>query len=171
MPRPPREASKAPVETPVTSPNGKPPTKAPKIAFPKKQQPPAPDEFSARLPLPLGKRLEALRAFLTKQDEVKEDVFFYGAKSGWALRYRWRDTPLCALFIHGDRPLAILSLSGAMDGQVPWAELSAVGQAARSAAHGNPDLLWIDLPLEGTGAADLRVVIKTKLRLLAHASA
>jgi hypothetical protein len=41
-----------------------------------------------------------------------------------------------------------------------------VGQKARRLAHGSPALLWIDLPLDGTGAADFKAVVKAKLGAL-----
>src|SRR5438067_675860 len=81
-----------------------------KVAFPKKNQPPTPPAFAALLPLALGKRLESVRTFLLKQHSVIEDVYFYGPKSGWGLRYRLDGRPLCALFVHGHRPLGIVSL-------------------------------------------------------------
>ena len=37
---------------------------APKVAFPKKAQAPTHAEFAARLPAPVGKRFEAVRAYL-----------------------------------------------------------------------------------------------------------
>src|SRR5262245_44042820 len=53
-------------------------TAKPAPAFPKKNQPPTAAAFAARLPLPLGKRFDAVRALLLKQTGVREDVYFYG---------------------------------------------------------------------------------------------
>src|SRR5436305_14397936 len=63
------------------------PPKPPRAAYPKKNQPPTPAGFAALLPLALGKRMETVRGFLTKQKNVSEDVFYYGPQSGWGLRY------------------------------------------------------------------------------------
>src|SRR4051794_36367725 len=104
--------------------------KAAKAAFPKKAQAPTPAEFVARLPLALGKRFEAVRLFLLKRKGVSEDVFFYGPKSGWALRYLRDARPVCALFIHGERPLGIVSLEGSVCDQVDWKALSPVARNA-----------------------------------------
>src|SRR5512147_824374 len=80
--------------------------KPPKVAFPKKNQPPTAAAFAARLPIALGKRFETARSFLLRQKDVKEDVYFYGPKTGWALRYLVKEQPLCALLLHGDLPVA-----------------------------------------------------------------
>ena len=78
MPRPPRPSE------PEAPAKAKPRSKGPpRVAFPKRNQPPTPPAFAAQLPLPIGKRFEAVRTFLTKQKEVSEDVFFYGPRSGW----------------------------------------------------------------------------------------
>lgn len=147
--------------------NGKPaaakPAKPPRVAFPKKNQPPTAAAFAALLPLPLGKRLESVRTFLLKQKKITEDVYFYGPRSGWGLRYLVDGRPLVTLFIHGDRPLSILSLDAAANQAIDWSALSDVAQRARRSAHGSPSQLWLDLPLDGTGAADLKVILKTKL--------
>jgi hypothetical protein len=135
----------------------------PKIAFPKKNQPPTVAQFAALLPLPVGKRLENVRTFLTKQKDVTEDVYFYGPKSGWGLRYLAGGRPVCTVFVHGDRPLGIVSLDAAASESVDWKSLSDVGQRARRAAHGSPAQLWLDLALDGSGAADFKVVLKAKL--------
>jgi hypothetical protein len=141
--------------------------KPPKVAFPKKDQPPTPAAFAARLPLVLGKRFEVARTFLLRQKDVKEDVYFYGQKTGWALRYLVGDLPLCALLLHGDVPVGILSLSAAATATVDWKNLSPVGQLARKNAHGSPSLLWLDVPLAGNGAADFKTIVRAKLADLA----
>jgi len=141
--------------------------KPPRVAFPKRDQPPTPAAFAARLPLVLGKRFETARTFLLRQKDVKEDVYYYGQKTGWALRYLVRDLPLCALLLHGDMPVGILSLSSAATATVDWKNLSSVGQLAHKNAHGSPSLLWLDVPLAGNGAADFKAIVRAKLADLA----
>ncbi len=159
---------------PLTSPgnSGK---ARPKPAFPKKNEPPAPATFAALLPFALGRRLESVRGFLGKQKDVTEDVYFYGPKAGWGLRYRVAlasppphaiTKPLCALFVHGSRPLGVLSLDAAMTAAVDWKALSPVARQARRAAHGSPQLLWLDVSLDGTGAADFRALLSTRIEAL-----
>jgi hypothetical protein len=138
----------------------------PRVAFPKRNQPPTAAAFAARLPLALGKRFEMARSFLLRQPGVKEDVYFYGPKTGWALRYLRADHPLCALLLHGDGPVAIVSLDAAAATAVDWKSLSPVGQLARRNAHGSPSMLWLDIPLAGTGAADFKAVVRVKLASL-----
>jgi hypothetical protein len=140
--------------------------KPPRIAFPKKNQPPTATQFAALLPLPVGKRFESVRAYLLKQKTVTEDVYFYGPKSGWGLRYLAGGRPVCTLFVHGDRPLGIVSLDAAASDSIDWKALSDVGQKARRAAHGSPALLWLDVPLESSGAADFRTILKAKIEAL-----
>jgi hypothetical protein len=143
------------------------PKKAPpRIAFPKKNQPPTASQFAALLPLPVGKRFESVRGFLCKQKTVTEDVYFYGPKSGWGLRYLIAGRPLCTLFLHGDRPLGIVSLDTSASEGIDWKALSDVGQKARRAAHGSPALLWLDVPLDGPGAGDFKAILKTKIEAL-----
>jgi hypothetical protein len=146
-----------------------PPTaaKPPRVAFPKRNQPPAPAAFAARLPLALGKRFEMARSFLLRQEDIKEDVYFYGPKTGWALRYLVGGQPLCALLLHGDMPVGIVSLSASAAAAVDWQRLSSVGQLARKNAHGSPSLLWLDVPLAGTGAADFKAILRVKLANMA----
>jgi hypothetical protein len=157
-----------------TSPKGKAPTSEKpetrsrtKVAFGKKNQPPTEAEFAARLPLAVGKRFEAVRGFLKKQKGISEDLYFYGPKTGWAYRYL-RNGPqsVCSLMIHQDQLLGIVALDPAAMAGVDWAELSPVAQKAKRLAHGSPALLWIDVPLEGTGAADFRALLKAKLKTL-----
>jgi hypothetical protein len=138
----------------------------PKIAFPKKNQPPTAAQFAAILPLPVGKRFEGVRAYLLKQKDVTEDVYFYGPKSGWGLRYLAGGRPVSTLFVHGDRPLGIVSLDAAAGDKVDWKSLSDVGQKARRAAHGSPALLWLDVALDASGAGDFRALCKAKLEAL-----
>lgn len=142
---------------------------APKVAFPKKNQPPTAAAFAARLPIALGKRFEMARSFLLRQTGIKEDVYFYGPKTGWALRYLVQDHPLCALLLHGDLPVGIVSLPEAIAAAVDWKGLSSTGQAARKNAHGSPSLLWLDIPLAGTGAADFKAILRVKLASMAKA--
>lgn len=153
--------------TPATAtrpPQSKPPqSKPPQVAFPKKNQPPTPNAFAARLPLALGKRFELARSFLLRQPGVKEDVYFYGPKTGWALRYLAGEHPLCSLLLHGDSPVGIIALDAATASGVDWKSLSPVGQLARKHAHGSPSMLWLDVPLAATGAADLKAILRVKL--------
>jgi hypothetical protein len=189
MPRPPRskEAEREPgaadgaarprastVKATATTKTGKtlarPAGPAPKrleVAFPKKNQPPTAAAFAARLPLALGKRFEAVRSFLLKQPGVTEDVYFYGAKSGWALRYLVEGRPLCSLHLHGDRPMGIVSLVPGALAAVDWRALSPVGQRARKVAHGSPSLLWVDVPLDGDGAGDFKALLRAKIATMA----
>src|SRR2546423_4340036 len=143
------------------------PKPPPKVAFPKKNQPPNTAAFAALLPLPLGRRFEKVRAFLTKQKDVAEDVFFYGPRSGWGLRYLQAGRALCTLLVHRGRPLGIVSLDAGTGQAVDWKALSSVGQKARRAAHGSPALLWLDVPLEGDGASDFKTVVKAKMKMMA----
>jgi hypothetical protein len=151
-------------EKSVAQPKAK--AKPPKIAFPKKNQAPTVAQFAALLPLPVGKRFESVRTFLTKQKGVTEDVYFYGPKSGWGLRYLAGGRPVCTLFVHGDRPLGIVSLDAAAGEGIDWKALSDVGQRARRAAHGSPTQLWLDVALDGSGAADFKAILKSKLTAL-----
>ncbi len=138
-----------------------------KVAFPKKNQPPTAAAFAARLPIALGKRFELARSFLLRQKDVKEDVYFYGPKTGWALRYLVQERPLCALLLHGDVPVGIVSLPAAAVAAVDWNALSPAGKLAHKNAHGSPSLLWLDIPLAGTGAADFKAILRVKLALQA----
>jgi len=158
----PSKAQPAPVAPrPVRAPQ------PPRVAFPKKNQQPTPAAFTARLPLALGKRFEAARSFLLKQKEVVEDVYFYGPSTGWALRYLCGGKPLCALLLHSDWPVAIVSLEAAASAAVDWQALSPIGQRAQKTAHGSPSRLWLDIPLAGTGAADFKMIIRAKLASMA----
>jgi hypothetical protein len=137
-----------------------------RVAFPKKQQAPTAAAFAARLPLALGKRFELARSFLLRQRDIKEDVYFYGPKTGWALRYLLGEQPLCALLLHGDSPVGIVSLGATATAAVDWKGLSPVGQLAHKHAHGSPSMLWLDVPLAGTGAADFKAILRVKLATL-----
>jgi len=139
------------------------PSKPARVAFPKKQHPPTAAAFAARLPLSLGKRFEMARSFLLRQKGIKEDVYFYGPKTGWALRYLLGERPLCSLLLHGDSPVGIISLGTAASAAVDWKSLSPVGQLAHKHAHGSPSMLWLDVPLAGTGAADFKAILRVKM--------
>jgi hypothetical protein len=143
--------------------NEAPAAKPLKVAFPKKNQPPSAAAFAARMPLALGKRFEMARTFLLKQKGITEDVYFYGPKTGWALRYLSSGQPLCALLLHGDSPVGIISMPAAAAAVVDWKSLSPVGQLARKHAHGSPAMLWLDVPLAGTGVADFKAIVRGKL--------
>jgi hypothetical protein len=137
-----------------------------RAAFPKKNQPPSETEFSARLPLALGKRFETVRAFLKKQPGVTEDFYFYGPKTGWAYRYVRGPQSVCSIVIHDERLMGIVALDAAAQTAIVWEGLSDVAQKARRVAHGSPALLWIDVPFDGTGAKDFQALLKGKLRTL-----
>ena len=138
----------------------------PRAAFPKKNLPPNETEFGARLPLAVGKRFEAVRAFLKKQPGVSEELYYYGPKTGWAYRYVRGPQSLCSIVIHDDRLMGIVALDPAAQTAIVWEGLSPVGQKARKVAHGSPALLWVDVPFEGTGAKDFQAMLKAKLRTL-----
>ena len=142
------------------------PGKAAKVAFPKKNQPPTAAAFAARLPLALGKRFEMARSFLLRQKQVKEDVYFYGPKTGWALRYRIGEQPLCSLLLHADVPVAIVAMPERAAAAVEWTGLSEVGQLAYKNAHGSPSMLWLDIPLAGHGASDFKAILRAKVASL-----
>jgi hypothetical protein len=134
-----------------------------KPAFPRKSQQPTPPAFAAQLPLALGKRFDMVRTFLLKQKGVREDVYFYGPESGWALRYLHENRPLCSLHIHDRSPVGIVSLEAQVADKVDWKGLSPAGRKARQQAHGSPSMLWLDVPLEEDGAADFRSILRAKL--------
>jgi hypothetical protein len=134
-----------------------------KVPFPKKNQPPSEGEFVARLPLPVGKKFETIRTFLKKQKDVTEDLYFYGPKTGWAYRYRHGPHSLATMMIHGDRLVGIVALDAATLSEIDFTALSEVGERARRLAHGSPALSWFDLPLDGSGAADFKALLKAKL--------
>jgi len=94
-------------------------------------------------------------------------VYFYGPSTGWALRYLCGGKPLCALLLHSDWPVAIVSLEAAASAAVDWQALSPIGQRAQKTAHGSPSRLWLDIPLAGTGAADFKIIIRAKLASMA----
>ena len=68
--------------------------------------------------------------------------------------------------LHGDHPVGIISLDAATSAGVDWKALSPTGQRAFKSAHGSPSLLWLDLPLAGTGAADFKAILRAKLAAL-----
>ncbi len=138
------------------------PARPPKVAFPKKAKAPTHAEFAARLPTALGKRFEGVRAFLEKH-EAEEGFYYYGPKTGWAYRYLLGDKSLCSIVLQDDRLIGIVALDAAAQGSVDWKDLSDVARRARKVAHGTPALLWLDIPLDGTGAADFRKLLKAKL--------
>ena len=137
-----------------------------RVPFPKKNQPPSEAEFVARLPLATGKKFENVRSFLKKQAGVTEDLYFYGPKTGWAYHYQHGSSSLGTIMIHDDRLVGIVALDAAALGEVDFTALSDVGERARRLAHGSPSLSWLDLPLDGPGASDFKVLLKAKLRTL-----
>lgn len=142
----------------------------PKVPFPRKNQIPTEAEFLARLPAATGKRFDVVRTFLRKQSGISEDLFFYGPKTGWAFRYLRGAHSVATIMIHDERLIGIVALPADAMATVDFAALSAVGSHARKAAHGSPSLLWLDLPLDGTGAADFKTLLKAKLKTLPAAA-
>jgi len=141
----------------------RPSAKPPRPAFPKKSQPPSDAEFAARLPVAVGRKLEAIRAFLTKQRDVEESWHYYGPKSGWAYRYLRGDEAIATILLHGGVPTAVLALDAAAQAGIDWQALSDVGRRAQRLAHGTPALLWLDVPLDGAGVGDVKKLVKAKL--------
>jgi len=135
---------------------------AAKVAFPKKAQPPTHAEFAARLPAPVGKRFDVLRTFLKKQGAA-EDFFFYGPRTGWGYRHMKDAQSLCSIVLSAGRLVGIVALDGAAQAKIAWDDLSDVARRARKLAHGTPALLWLDVPLDGTGANDFKALLKAKL--------
>lgn len=148
-------------KSPPVKPEAKP--RKPQPAFPRKNQPPTAAAFAARLPLSLGKRFDLVRNYLLAQQAVEEDIFFYGPETGWAIRFRQQGRPLCSLHIHDERPVGIVSLEPPAITAIDWKGLSPAGRTARKQAHGSPSQLWLDVDLEGTGAADFRTILRAKL--------
>lgn len=155
-------------ESKAAAPAPRPPAKPPrvKVPFPKKNQPPSEAEFLARMALPVGKKFEAVRSFLKKQKGVSEDLYYYGPKTGWAYRYLRGTQSLATLMIHAERLVGIVALDAAALAAVDFSSLSEVGEMARRLAHGSPSLSWLDLPLDGAGASDFKVLLKAKLKAL-----
>ena len=73
---------------------------------------------------------------------------------------------ICSILIHDEQLLGIVALDPEASAAIEWQALSPVAQRARKSAHGSPALLWLDLPLEGSGAADFKAIIKAKLAAL-----
>ena len=134
----------------------------PKVAFPKKAHPPTDAEFAARLPAPVGKRFAAIRAYLEKQG-ASEDLYYYGPRTGWGYRHMKDAQSLCSIVLSAGRLVGIVALDGAAQAKIAWDDLSDVARRARKLAHGTPALLWLDVPLDGTGANDFKALLKAKL--------
>jgi hypothetical protein len=156
------DPSHPPAKSPAHPP-AKSPARAPtKVTFPKKAQPPTHAEFGARLAAAVGKRFEALRALLKKHAAV-EDFYYYGPRTGWAYRYERGTQSLCSIVILQGRLVGIVALDAAAQAKIAWETLSDVTRRARKIAHGTPALLWLDVPLDGTGATDFKSLLKAKL--------
>ena len=138
------------------------PRPAPKVAFPKKAQAPTHAEFAARLPAPVGKRFEVLRTYLQKQGAA-EDFYFYGPRTGWGYRHMKGDQSICSIVLSAGRLVGIVALDAAAQSAIAWDGLSDVARRARKLAHGTPALLWLDVPLDGSGATDFKALLKAKL--------
>ena len=86
-----------------------------------------------------------------------EEFYYYGPRTGWAYRYLRGETSLCSIMILKGRLYGIIALDAAAQAKVAWETLTEVGQAgAQAVAHGTPALLWLDVPLDGTGATDFK---------------
>jgi hypothetical protein len=164
-------AARAEKEAPAAKDGGSAAKRGPKVPFPRKNQMPTEAEFLARLPAATGKRFDGVRSFLKKQKGVTEDLFFYGPKTGWAYRYLRGNHSLATIMIHDERLVGIVSLDTEAMATVDFDSLSEVGARARKLAHGSPALLWLDLPLDGTGAADFKTLLKAKLKAQPAAAA
>jgi hypothetical protein len=151
---PPQSSAHPPARSPARAPA--------KVTFPKKAQPPTHAEFGARLPAAVGKRFEALRTLLKKHAAV-EDFYYYGPCTGWAYRYQRGTQSLCSIVILQGRLVGIVALDAAAQAKIGWDALSDVARRARKVAHGTPALLWLDVPLDGTGATDFKSLLKAKL--------
>jgi Protein of unknown function (DUF3788) len=160
--RPPAKAKSEPPRLPAKAKIAEPPRPPAKVTFPKKAQPPTDAEFGARLPAAVGKRFEALRALLKKYAAV-EDFYYYGPRTGWAYRYLRGTQSLCSIVILQGRLVGIVALDAAAQAKVAWDALSDVTRRARKVAHGTPALLWLDIPLDGTGATDFKSLLRAKL--------
>jgi hypothetical protein len=160
--KPAPRAKQSPAPKPKAASPAPKPTPAPKVAFPKKATPPSDAEFAARLPAPVGKRFEAVRAFLKKQ-EATEDFYYFGPRTGWAYRYLRGEASLCSIMILKGRLYGIVALDAAAQARIAWEGLTDVARRARKVAHGTPALLWLDVPLDGTGATDFKALLKAKL--------
>ena len=104
-----------------------------------------------------------LRAFLKKQGAA-EDFFYYGPRTGWGYRHMKDET--VALLDRACRPASSSASSRSTapaQAKIAWNDLSDVGRRARKLAHGTPALLWLDVPLDGTGANDFKALLKAKL--------
>lgn len=157
-----KEPEKSRAKTAAPEPRPAKPPPVPRVAFPKKNHPPTPAEFEARLPAPAGKRFEGLRSFLEKQG-ANEDLFYFGPRTGWAYRYLRGGESVCSVGIVAGRLVGIVSLDAATQATIAWNDLSDVARRARRVAHGTPARLWLDVPLDGTGATDFRAILKAKL--------
>lgn len=161
MAKPPSQISKPSARSPEKPAK---PGKPVRAAFPKKNQPPTDAEFAASLPLAVGRKLDAVRTFLKKVKGVEESWHFYGPKAGWAYRYLRGDEAIATLVLHEGTPTAVVALDAETQAAIAWDDLSPAASQARKLAHGTPTLLWLDLPLDGTGAADLRKLVRAKVR-------
>jgi hypothetical protein len=161
--KPAAKLAAAPRAAPVKPPPR--PTRS-KVPFAKPGEPPTEAELLARLPLATGKKLDAVRTFLKKQKRVAEDLYFYGPKTGWAFRYLRGSHSVATIMIHGDHLMGIVALDAAALQTIDFSSLSEAARQAHRMAHGSPSLLWLDLPLEGSGASDFKSLLRSKLKSL-----
>jgi hypothetical protein len=73
------------------------------------------------------------------------------------------DQSLCSIVLSAGRLVGIVALDSAAQAAIAWDGLSDVARRARKQAHGTPALLWLDVPLDGTGANDFKALLKAKL--------
>ena len=59
--------------------------------------------------------------------------------------------------------VGIVSLDAGAQAKVTWDTCPTSAKRARKVAHGSPALLWLDVPLDGTGATDFKALLKAKL--------
>ena len=72
---------------------------------------------------------------------------------------------LGTIMIHDDRLVGIVALDAGRAGRGGLHRAVRRWASKRAAlAHGSPSLFWLDLPLDGPGAADFKVLLKAKLR-------
>ena len=139
------------------------PRAAPKVAFPKKGQPPTHTEFAARLPAPVGKRFEALRAYLKKQGGDRGLLLLRPALRLGVPLHEGRSVALFDPAVRRAAGRHRRARRHRAGGDRVGRTLSDVARRARKLAHGTPALLWLDVPLDGTGATDFKALLKAKL--------
>ena len=118
------------------------------------------------MPAPVGKTFESLRAFLKKQEGARGPLLTTAPRPGGRTAISTGTQSVCSIVIVGGRLTGIVALDAVAQGRIGWSDLSDVAKRARKMAHGTPALLWLDVPLDGTGAADFKALLKAKLGAL-----